>query len=102
MAKAKYKIGTLIAKSVGDEGEEKQLRFGKVAAIIVVASGFSYVMEGDDVSEAISEDDVDSAYRPVIPRQPTQKKEKPAKKAASGGSKKASKKVDAGEEATVQ
>ena len=79
--KAKYKLGTLVRfERGGNDGH------GVVDGIITRASGFQYILDAGEANDAVTEEEITNAYRPVVA------KEKKAK--ANGSGKKKSKSTE--------
>lgn len=69
MAKAKYKLGTMIQVTT-EEGSEH----GIVKAIVTSENGHQYSFASDDFSELIDEESVTGAFREVVARKPKAQK----------------------------
>lgn len=61
MAKAKYKLGTLIEKNGG--------KIGTVDAIITATDGYLYALKGEPIGDAVPEGEVINAFKPIVPRE---------------------------------
>lgn len=77
MARAKYKLGTLIQVDTGSGTEH-----GTVDAILTHKEGYAYRMEGKE-DEFVKEEDITNAFRPVVARKAPTKKAAPKKAAAA-------------------
>lgn len=88
MAKAKFKLGTLV--EVRSDGGNY---LAKITAIIATNDGYMYRVsaEGRETDEEIFETDVVAAYKPVVPREPRERKTKTAKSSKKSSSRRASK-----------
>lgn len=75
MARAKYKLGTLVQTDSGTGTE-----YGVVTGITTKAAGYSYHL--DDSDTVVEEDSITNAFRPIIARKVAAKKvaKKPARK----------------------
>lgn len=69
MARAKYKLGTMIQID-GDQGAEH----GVVDGILTTKSGYFYHLEGKEAGETVEENDITAAFRPVATRKVVAKK----------------------------
>ena len=96
MARAKYKLGTLIQVDTGTGTEH-----GTVDAILTHKEGYAYRLEGKD-DEFIKEEDITAAFRPVVARKAAPAKKSAAKKAAAPAKRPTAKANSAESSSTVQ
>jgi hypothetical protein len=63
--RAKYKIGNLveIQRTANDAPT-----FGVVGGVITYKDGYQYALEGEEISDAVREDQITRAFRPVTTR----------------------------------
>ncbi len=92
MARAKFKLGTLVEIGTGEDNQD--IEFGVVTAVITTREGYAYKVDENEVKE----DQILNGYRPIVARQV--KKSAP-KKNAKTAAKQATKKAPEAEAEAV-